>query len=276
MECDSNLIEKLLDKSKEAFILAIEIYNKPSIKYRVEGFSFFICNAWELMLKAHIVNEKGQSAIYYKDNPGRTISLENSIRTVFTNEYAPIRKNLMRIVELRNTSTHFIVEEYEMVYIPLFQSCIFNYSEKMAEFHSVDVTTIVPQNFLMLAVSYNSLNAAEIRAKYTKPVAKRLLAASEAIKTEIDENNSAYAIRIEHHHYLTKNKNEAAETFRLDKSSKNGVRIIKEIKDPNETFKFNAKKCVKEINNRLARSKVQMMYKGVPTTFNTFHFDLFN
>lgn len=35
------LVDKLTDKSKEAFIMAIEVYNKPSIKYRVEGFSFF-------------------------------------------------------------------------------------------------------------------------------------------------------------------------------------------------------------------------------------------
>ena len=50
-----DLTEKLLDKSKEAFTMAIEIYNKPTIKYRIEGFSFFICNAWELMLKAYIL-----------------------------------------------------------------------------------------------------------------------------------------------------------------------------------------------------------------------------
>lgn len=33
--------DKLLEKSKEVFVMAIEIYNKPTIKYRVEGFSFF-------------------------------------------------------------------------------------------------------------------------------------------------------------------------------------------------------------------------------------------
>lgn len=33
-------IDRLLDKSKEAFVMAIEIYNKPTIKYRLEGFSF--------------------------------------------------------------------------------------------------------------------------------------------------------------------------------------------------------------------------------------------
>lgn len=55
-----DLTEKLLDKSKEAFTMAIEIYNKPTIKYRIEGFSFFICNAWELMLKAYMIKAKGE------------------------------------------------------------------------------------------------------------------------------------------------------------------------------------------------------------------------
>ena len=45
-----DLSKRLVDKSIEAFIMGLEIYNKPTIKYRIEGFSFFICNAWELML----------------------------------------------------------------------------------------------------------------------------------------------------------------------------------------------------------------------------------
>ena len=75
---NSKLIEKLLEKSKEAFILAIENYNKVTIKYRVESFAFFVCNAWELMLKAHLLNI-GEN-IYYKDKPDRTISLSECIK----------------------------------------------------------------------------------------------------------------------------------------------------------------------------------------------------
>lgn len=55
--------QKLVDKSIEAFIMGLEIYNKPTIKYRIEGFSFFICNAWELMLKAELLNRNED--IYY-------------------------------------------------------------------------------------------------------------------------------------------------------------------------------------------------------------------
>lgn len=54
---NNELINNMLDKSEEAFLMAIEIYNKPTIKYRLEGFAFFICNAWELLLKAKILNE---------------------------------------------------------------------------------------------------------------------------------------------------------------------------------------------------------------------------
>ena len=121
------LQSKLIEKAQEAFVMAIEIYNKPTIKYRVEGFSFFICNAWELMLKAYMMNRDGETSIYYKDNPKRTLSLENCVKKVFTNEKSPLHRNLMKIIELRNTSTHFITEEYEMVYVPLFQACVLNF-----------------------------------------------------------------------------------------------------------------------------------------------------
>ena len=57
------LSEKLVEKSIEAFIMGLEIYNKPTIRYRVEGFAFFVCNAWELMIKAKMINDFGEGSI---------------------------------------------------------------------------------------------------------------------------------------------------------------------------------------------------------------------
>lgn len=170
-----NLYNRLIDKSKEAFAMAIELYNKPTIHYRVEGFSMFICNAWELMLKAYLIKQEGEQSVYYKDHPERTISLDNCIQKVFTNNKDPLRINLEKIIELRNTSTHFITEDYEMVYVPLFQSCVLNFNEKMMAFHRIDMTQIIPQNFLTLAVSMKALNESEIIAKYPEEIARKLL-----------------------------------------------------------------------------------------------------
>lgn len=258
-------IEKLIDKSKEAFLLAIEIYNKPSIRYRVEGFSFFICNAWELMLKAHLINTRSDSSIYYKDNPKRTISLENCIELIFTNNKDPLRRNLEKIIDLRNTSTHFIVEEYEMVYIPLFQACVFNYIDKMQEFHNFDIAQMLPQNFLTLSVNISTINADEIRAKYPPEIADRLHSANDALRPIIGESNNRFAIRVDHHYYITKDRNKASAVVAINSQADSEIKIVKELKDPNATHSYTCKSCCAEINTRLKRD-------GIEIKFNAIHF----
>lgn len=263
-----DITEKLIEKSKEAFMMAIEIYNKPSIKYRVEGFAFFICNSWELMLKAHIIKTHGNDSIYYRDNPNRTITLELCIKKVFTNDKDPLRRNLEKIVELRNTGTHFITEEYEMVYIPLFQASVFNFIEKMQAFHNVDMTEIIPQNFLNLTVSYKTLDADEVRAKYPEEISNKLIGLNEALSPVINESNSRFAIRVDHNYYITKDKNNATAIVKVDNSADSEVKIVKQMMNPNDTYKFTAKKCCEEINKRLNKF-------GINMKFNNYHFKLF-
>ena len=260
--------EKLLEKSKEAFVMAIEIYNKPTIKYRVEGFSFFICNAWELMLKAHMINKFGEDSIYYKDNKDRTITLENCLQKVITNEKAPLRRNLAKIIELRNTSTHFVTEEYEMIYIPFFQACILNFVEKMQEFHGVDMTEVNPQNFLTLAVSMKALDENVIRAKYPEEIANKMISTDAQLRPMIEENNQGFAIKIEHLHFITKDKNQATSFVHVDKNAEAGVKIIKELKDPNNTHRHTMKTALKEINRRLQS-------EGIELEVNQYIFGLF-
>lgn len=262
-------IKRLLDKSIESFLMAIEVYNKPTIHYRVEGFSMFICNAWELLLKARMISTMGNQSIYYKDNPNRTLSLENCVAKVFTNQKAPLRINLEKIIELRNTSTHFITEEYEMVYVPLFQSCVFNYIEKIQDFFNVDMSKYVPQNFLTLTVSMRPLDVEEVRAKYPIELANRLIQTNDEIQTiASSENNAAFAIRVEHDFYLTKDRSKATAVIGIDKNAQTKGVIIKEVQDPNNVYAYNAKKCMEQINRRLERS-------GLLIKINSYYFKLF-
>ncbi|ETJ38650.1 hypothetical protein Q604_UNBC07301G0026 [human gut metagenome] len=251
---------RLIEKSKEAFIVGIELYNKPTIKYRVEGFSFFICNAWELMLKAHIINTSGESEIYYKDKPDRTLSLETCIKKIFTNDKDPLRINLEKIIELRNTSTHFITQEYEMVYVPLFQACVLNFTEKMKKFHNVDITELIPQNFLTLSVSMKALDSQTIIAKYPEEIANKLINSSSNISTLIDENNDRFGIRIDHYHFITKDKNRATSQVAITKDADAHVKILRELKDPNNTHKLTMKNCIDLINKRLTSESIDIKF----------------
>ncbi len=269
------IADLLLEKSKEAFILAVEIYNKPTIRYRVEGFAFFICNAWELMLKSHLIKTKGEQSIYYKDNPERTINLENCIRLIFTNDKDPLRLNLEKIIELRNTSTHFITEEYEMVYVPLFQSCLFNFGEKMQKFHGIDITELISLNFLNLVVKEKALDENEIKAKYSDKIAEKLIGLNDKIEKLSDVSNSHFAIRIEHVHYITKDKDKATDVIALDKNAVTKGIIIKELKDPNKTHAYTMKTINKAVNNKLKNLGIVLKYNGEEKEFNQYHFKMF-
>lgn len=249
-----NLADNLVSKSVEAFILGIELYNKPTIKYRVEGFSFFICNSWELMLKAHLINISGTESIYYKDNNERTITLADCIKKIYTNEKDPLRLNLEKIVELRNTSTHFITEEYEMVYIPLFQACVNNFSEKILDYHGFDTSSVISQNFLNLTVTMNTIDDYQIKAKYPPNIALKLINSKNEIQELNEITNERFGFTIVHEHYITKNKNQATSLIGIDNTGSNrNIQIVKELKDPQKTHPYSTKKVIEQINRKLSR-----------------------
>lgn len=254
---DQRLARYMTEKSREAFVMGLEIFNKPTLKYRVEGFAFFICNAWELLLKAVIVHKSGNKSIYYKDNPDRTISLSDAAKRVFTNEKDPLRKNLEKIIELRNTSAHFVTEEYGIIYAPLFQACIINYRNKLNEFFQIDIAADIPNNFLTLSINVGDFSDDSIKAKYDLDLAKKLISRrNDLALLEKENNNSKFSISIRQDIYLTKNKKNADITVAIANDADPKVRIVRELKDPSNTHNLAFNNIVKEVNARIKSEKI--------------------
>ena len=131
------------------------------------------------------------------------------------------------------------------------------------------MTEVIPQNFLNLVVSMKALDESVIRAKYPEEIATKMIATNAQLEPMIAENNQSFAIKVEHLHFLTKDKNKATSLVHIDKDAEVAVKIIKELKDPNNTHKYTMKNAIKEINRRL-----QSM--GIHFVMNQYIFDLFN
>lgn len=254
-----NLSEKLVEKSMEAFILGLEIYNKPTIKYRIEGFSFFICNAWELMLKAELLNRN--ISIYYKDSD-RTINVENALKKIYSDENTRIRLNLEKIIDLRNISTHFITEDYELKYAPLFQACVLNYINELQRFHNKDISDKIAQNFLTISASYEPLTNEQIRLKYPSEIAEKFIKQANEIDVLTNEYNSdKFAIGIKQQLYITRKKSNADFVVTISNKSDNKVAIIKDLKDPSNTHKYSYTNVISVIVDRLNKNNIALNYK---------------
>lgn len=273
---ETSTYERLLDKSKEAFLLAVELYNRPSIRYHAEGCAFFLCNAWELMMKAKIIEKFGERAIYYKDNPERTISLNNCIALLLSNENDPLRINLERINELRNTSTHFVTDEYELFYGPLFQVCVKNFESKMREYHNFEISEIIPESYLVLSVKRDIVDPEKIRAKYPPEVAEKLLIMNNSVALGLGDDGSArYSGFYETNFVITKNPNKADLAVRLDKEATAGVTIVKEIQNVHDKYPYTTKMAINAIKERLNKLKIVLMCNGEERSFNQYHWTLF-
>ena len=253
--------EQLLGKSIEAFILGLEIYNKPTIRYRIEGFSFFICNAWELMLKAEMMNR--QESIYFKDSPDRTLSLEAVVKKIYSDVNTRVRLNLERIIELRNISTHFITEDYELKYAPLFQACVLNFVNEMQRFHQVVITDSIAQNFLTISATYEPLTNEEIRLKYPPEIAEKFIQQANEIDVLTEEYSSdKFAIEIKQNLYITKKKEEADFVVSLKNNAPSEVAIVKELKDPSVSHKYSYNSVISAVRDRLSKRNLKLGYKN--------------
>jgi len=124
--------QSLLDKSISSMLSAIEIYNKPDFKYREETFSILAINAWELLLKARLLQKSSykMAAIYQLESKlkkdgsksklfkakinrsgnAMTIGLPETILRL-SRKGVSLNKNLITsirsLIELRDNAIHF-------------------------------------------------------------------------------------------------------------------------------------------------------------------------
>lgn len=255
-----DIYNRLIDKSIEAFIMGLEIYNKPTIKYRIEGFSFFICNAWELMLKAHLIDKYGESSIYYP-NSNKTISLLDTVSKIYTDIRQPLRKNIEEIIKLRNTATHFITEDDEALYAPFFQSNVFNFSEQLKRFHNRKITDYVPQNFLTLSINVRTLTDDELKNKYSLNTALNMISRRndiETLKNTTSSNDLYIPMRLDL--YQTKKEELADVKYAIDNNADESVRIVKQEIDPANKYKLTRKQVIDGINKQIKAKDIKFNY----------------
>ncbi|MEK0091959.1 DUF3644 domain-containing protein [Corynebacterium kefirresidentii] len=273
----SDTVKRLTEKSKESFSLAIELYNRPTLKYHAEACSIFLCNAWELMLKAYLIKTQGISSIYFKDNPERTISLDDCLGKVFTNSKSPLRINMRELIDFRNTNTHFITDEWEIFYGPFLQAAVTNYAQQLEELLNESVSDLMPENHLTLAVRRGDVQPDIIHAKYDPAVAKRLLKKShelaEAAGTGGNENIAAiYETTLR----IVKKERDADLNVYFSKGSDIPVNVIRDVKDSRSYYPYTAKLVLEKVNHRLKRENIDLIRDGKPhERFNKYDFGLF-
>lgn len=251
--------KNLVNKSTDAFILAIEMFNKPTINYRTEAFSVFFSNAWELLLKAYLVesNKGKRSIIYYKKERGKrhkSISIEDCLRIVFTDNNSPIRRNIEYIASIRNEATHLIIAELDPFFSRAFQSGVFNYINQINTWFSIDLNLRFNPGFLSLITDRDLLSdTLQLKGKYSKNDLEGIMYWIREFN-ELSKLGESATISINHTIAIVKNPKNADYVISAGGTGRKNAVVIEKIKDPNITHTYNRTTAIEEIKGRISNS----------------------
>lgn len=256
---------RLLEKSIEAYVLALETINRLSIKYRVEAFTYLICNAWELLLKSKIIQDTGdRQAVYEKPKrgqPKRAHSLRHCLALQFPDENHPARRNVERISELRDQSVHLVMSTIPKEVLGLFQASVLSYHKHLVEWFGVSLSDRVSVGMMTIVYDFSpdelDLGNAKLVRQLGRDTTRYLSSFTASLRDEAEKlgHPSDFAIDITYRLVLTKSPAEG--DIAINSGPGGDVLGILEVpKDPAKTHPHRRKELIALLNEQLVGVEV--------------------
>lgn len=244
---EEQFYEKLVERSLDAFTLALEVYNRPSMKNRVEAFTIMMVNVWELLLKAEILKVEGYGKIFYDDD--RSLSVSDALKRRLQ-EKDPVRINLETLVDLRDQAVHLLIPELQPQLSRLFQATVLNYQTRYK--NEMGNAPLAGQSVGMLSLVLDGPKPeiALIQKQYGKHTANsvsRFINRFDKTAKEVD--STEFSIPIDYRLALVKREDESDLSLSVGDEGEGAI-IITKTKDPELTHPYHQKEALDEINKR--------------------------
>lgn len=246
--------DKLVSRSLDAFTLALEVYNRPSMKNRVEAFAIMMVNAWELLLKAEILKAEGYEKIFYDGD--KSISISDAVKRRLQ-EKDPVRINLETIIDLRDHAIHLLIPELQPQLSRLFQATVLNYQTRYR--NEMGNAPLAGQSvgMLSLVVDGPAPEVALIQKLYGKhaaqSVSKFIQRFDETSKTV---DSTEFSIPVDYRLALVKREDESDLSLSVGDAGEGAI-IITKTKDPDATHPYHTNEALDEINKRQATTSIK-------------------
>lgn len=189
--CKSKLAKSLLIKAKDNFQLSIELYNRPSLENRMDVFVMCFCAAWEQFLKAVLIERDGENSIFKKAGKKgikETISLRDCLGKYYSIE-SNIRKNIEKIVYMRDQAVHLLIPEIQSVTSRIFQSGVLNFISEFESFTEISIVNNNHAGMLSIVGEFKLPPLLVMKANYGD-IADDILELAISLQDEIEKNDA--------------------------------------------------------------------------------------
>ncbi len=160
----------LLSRVRPQARAAVELLNRPGFASRAEAFLLLFTNAWELLLKAELVEREGWDAVFKPSAAGkkkRSHQFESLVKGLpsGSDEEAALQAQLTDLYDLRNEAAHLVLSGTSREMLHLFAGSLRSLSQRFESFTGSRLFEVDDMaGFLVLvglgagAVSFQALN----------------------------------------------------------------------------------------------------------------------
>ncbi len=260
----------LLDKSRESALLAIEIFNKPSLTFKTEAFITLMINAWTKLLLSYLVY-KGKDYQYKpkKDNVklGNTYDLSKSIKEVekLISFEKGVKENLQICKDYRDLVEHDVFR-YDLPYndlVEFFQALILNYEEFISNHFGDEFNINTSLAIALQLTKVNNVQRVHLHKQYKEFIKmeglNKVLKQLDNIDDETS-NSERFRVKLVPKSIEISNTNRCDTQVQFESSDKNSDQIIAVINKPIPMEAFGAdyvipSVCLEEVNKKLSGLK---------------------
>jgi hypothetical protein len=266
--------KQLVENSIDSFVLSLETINRLSVKYRLESFCMLLCNAWELLMKARIVDTNGRTAIYSPKERGKTLYCRKCGEITYSpkergkfrktlsgqkcaefifKENDPVRKNLEAVIELRDESVHLVISNVPSDVLELLQSCVLNFHVSLVNWFGISLSDRLPLGMMTFVYDFAPLQR-------NMNILRRELGAREvkflsAFQAEIQATSQSlgfspdFVTQIEHRVIMVNHPGQA-DVELVQGNDGLPVGLISVARDPSKTHPLRTNKIVTNVKSR--------------------------
>lgn len=244
--------QELLHHAALEFHLAVELFNRPTTPNRVEAFLVHFCAAWEKLLKARLIREKGPDAIWLKgEKKPKSITLRGAMKELYK-EGDPVRRNIMEVNALRDESMHYMLSELGPMASRYFQAGVLNFFDAYKALAGKPPVELSGVGVLSIVFDAEEPEQAVLDQKYGKAKAEAILKKIHELgKKAEDSDDRAFAIPLRYAiGFVDRNENPDLTIERLPANTRV---IIEATKDPNKTHPLVPGDVVEQVQATLVK-----------------------
>lgn len=242
--------DERLVRAREAMIVAVQVFNSPTLIFKTEMFAILANVAWTYLLHEHYTRKLGKIT----DAEGKTWSLSYMVKRNDCPLSVGMRHNLNALKDIRDAVEHNILGKADSKWLTLFQACCLNFDRKIRELFGEALSL---QGELAFALQFSKLSLGQVAELQKYDIPKHIEALDARLReglTEEELTDLDYQFRVI---YTLDSASKSHSHFQFvqpdSAEAKEISNILVKYRPADETHPYKPKAVCEEVSRRTGR-----------------------